>query len=419
MNKIKNALGYSALESIGSRVFDFAILWVVLNTLPEADIAKFGLATASIFFFNLVFYAPETALLRNQKVWIGEGKLDKYLSAFVSFASIKLLIHFALVWLIAVFSNEGAWLIYAVIFSAITQQIQLAEIARIYMRMELLQRQVAKFELFNKLALFVLCLFLFKVASLEFYFLIYFVWSFSVSVIWLSQLNKHANLKLLGVKTTAKMIWSASAGFSFWSHVSGVLTYYIYNANILYLSTFKVSPSDIALYTTISKVANLFFVIPMFFQSFVPVILSNSGAECDRRFKKLLLGNAALSFAQFLFFLVLGWWLAPIFGVKDENKAWDFYYLGLIISGGVLALNITRPLSTYLLIKTSPVKVMQLVFIPTAISATIMYAAGSRYFGIVGCAIGSGLAYSLMAIMLITLYINHKRVTATSAGVHS
>jgi len=416
MSQLKLALGYSAIESIGSRVFDFAMLWIVLNSLPETDIAKFGLATASIFFFNLVFFAPEIALLRNQKEWSKRGELDQYLSAFVSFASLKLIIHLVLVFLVAGILNAGHWLIYAIIFSAITQQIQLAEIARIYMRMELHQRQVAKFELISKITLCTLCLWLFKEASLEVYFIIYFGWSLVVSAMWLHQLNKYARLKFLGTKATANLIWSASAGFSFWSHISGILTYYIYNANILYLGAFKAPTEDIALYTIISKVANLFFVIPMFFQSFVPVVLSNSGSESNPRFKKLLLSNAGLSLTQFVFFLALGWWLAPVFGLKGTAKTWDFYYLGLIINGGTLALNLTRPLSTYLLIKTSPAKVMLLVFTPTAIAATILYAAGSFYFGIVGCAIGSGLAYALMAIMLITLYVNHKKPQQPAQG---
>ena len=419
MSQLKSALGYSALESIGSRVFDFAILWIVLNTLPETDIAKFGLATASAFIFNLVFFSPETALLRNQKEWKQTGELRNYLSAFVSFASLKLIIHLGLSILAVSVLNAGHWLIYAIIFSTITQQIQLAEIARIYMRMELQQRHVARFEIFSKITLCVTCLWLFEAASIEAYFSIFFGWSLVVSVLWLHQLNNQIRLQFAGIKVTANLIWSASTGFSFWSHFIGILTYYIYNANILYLGAFKAPTEDIALYTIISKVANLFFVIPMFFQSFVPVVMSNAGSESNAKFKKLLLSNAALSLIQFSFFLALGWWLAPIFGLKDASRTSNFYYLGLIINGGVLALNLTRPLSTYLLLKISPAKVMFLVFIPSAVVASLLYAAGSFYLGILGCAIGSGVAYAFMSIILTSMYIRHEHNAATNVGMRS
>lgn len=420
MSALKSALGFSALESIGSRVFDFAILWIVLNSLPEADIAKFGLATASIFFFNFFFFAPETALLRNQKEWKRRGELPDYLSAFVRFSTLKLFIHLGLAAVATGVLESAHWLIYAVIFSAITQQIQLAEIVRIYMRMELQQKRVAKFELTSKIVLCGACLWLFKAGSLDIYFGIYFLWSLVVAALWLYQLNKHLKLVPVSIRKSAKLVWTASTGFSFWSHFSGILTFYIYNANVLYLGALNTPTEDVALYTVVSKVANLFFVIPMFFQSFVPVVLSNSGPDSEAKFKKLLLSNAGFSLLQFAFFAILGWWAAPFFGLKDAARTWDFYYLGLIINGGILALNLTRPMSTYLLLNTPPRSVMLLVFVPSAIIASILYGAGSYLAGLLGCAIGSGMAYSFMALMLLIMYTQHRSsLRSVNAGVSS
>jgi O-antigen/teichoic acid export membrane protein len=409
MSQLRSALGYSAIESIGSRVFDLAILWIVLNSLPEADIAKFGLATASIFFFNLIFFGPETALLRNQKGWDKCGELSAYLSAFISFSILKLCIHLVLI--VCLFSTlDGShWLVYAVVFSVITQQIQLSEISRIYMRMDLQQRFVARFELSSKFILASACLILFEAGSIETYFAIYYVWSLVVSVLWIRLLSQQQGLQFTGVRTSIGLIWKASIGFSFWTHISGVLTYYIYNVNILFLGAVGASTEDVSLYTVISKVANLFFVIPMFFQSFVPVILSNSGDSSEQKFRKLLLSNAGLSLGQFFFFVVLGLWIGPFFGLKDETRVWDFYYLGLVISSGVLVLNLSRPLSTYLLIKTSPSKVMTQVFIPSAIVASMLYAIGSIYFGILGCAVGAALAYTFLGVMLGIKFIKYRK----------
>ncbi len=418
MSLLKSALGFSALESIGSRVFDFAILWIVLNTLPQTDIAKFGLATASLFFFNFVFFAPETALLRSQNEWKKKGELNDYLSSFIAFSALKLIIHIVLIIFAIITLDAAHWLVYAIIFSAITQQIQLAEIVRIYLRMRLQQQRVAKFELPSKIILCFACLSLLENGALSTYFGIYFTWSFIVSALWLNQLNNRLSLRYIGASASARHIWNASAGFSLWSHFSGILTFYMYNSNILYLGFFNAPTEDIAVYTTISKVANLFFVIPMFFQSFVPVILSNAGSSSEAKFRKLLASNAILSIAQFIFFIALGWWLAPAFGLKNTERTSDFYYIGLIINAGILALNLTRPLSTYLLLKTNPNKVMLHVFIPSAMIASILYATGSYYAGMIGCAIGSGVAYAFMAMMLLIMYSKSRKFTAaTVAGV--
>lgn len=409
---LKAALGYSAIESVGSRIFDFATLWILLNTLPTTDLAQFGLATSALFFFNFIFVAPETALLRYQKKWASEGRLSDNISSFIVFSLIKIAVHYILALSTYWYFGYIHWFIYAVIFSAITQQIQLAEIARIFMRMDLLQDRVAKFELFSKVALCIACLIVFKFPSLKCYFLIYFIWSLIIALCWLKQLADRVNIKFIGVKTAMNNVIESMLGFSFWSHIGGVLTFYIYNSNLLYLHMFSASEVDVALYTAVSKVANLFFVIPMFFQSFIPVVLSNSGMSADVKFRKILLANATLSLMQFIFFLVLGWLLAPFFGVKDVGRGHDFYVLGIIVNVGILLLNFSRPLSTYLLMQSSPRGIIAKVSIPSALLASAVYALGASQAGVYGCAIGSVLAYGFMALMLMTLYLKHKKLSA-------
>lgn len=406
---LKTALGYSAMESIGSRVFDFATLWIVLNTLPTPDLAQFGLATSALFFFSIIFIAPETALFRYQKEWASEGRLSVNVSSFICFSFIKISIHYALA-IGAYFYYAGFnWFVYAVIFSAITQQIQLAEIARIFMRMDLQQERVAKFELFSKLILCLACFMLFKHPSLYNYFIIYFVWSFIIALCWLWQLKGGFKLTFVGIVPSIYNVINSMLGFSLWAHISGILIYYINNSNILYLQLFSVGDDDIALYTVVSRVANLFFVIPMFFQSFIPVVLSNSGGSAESQFKKILLANGALSLAQFLFFLFFGWILAPFFGVKDVGDAKDFYILGLMVNVGILFLNFSRPLGAYLLMQGSPRKIMAFVYIPSAVLASGLYALGASRAGIYGCSIGMALAYGFMSLVVIILYFKHKK----------
>ncbi|EOX4279487.1 hypothetical protein ACPF34_002542 [Vibrio cholerae] len=407
MLSLRTAFNYAAIESIGSRVFDFVTLWMVLNTLNSEDLAKFGLATSVIFFFNLVFFAPETALFRYFKEWNESNEVGGYLSSYYKFSFFKLAVHYISILLVFLYFQTDHWMIYAIIFSAITQHIQCAEISRIYLRLALKQNYVASFEIKSKAILCLLCVFLFYNSSVTLYFSIYFLWSFIIALLWLYKVNKSISLINNSIRRVKNDVIHSLVGFSMWSHITGVLTYFIYNSNLLFLNNYTSSIQEVALYTAVNKVANLFFVIPMFFQSFVPVVLANDNGNSNK-FEKLLLVCGALSCFQFLFFLLFGKFLGGFFGVADDNIN-SFYDLGLILCFGVLLLNLTRPISTYLLIKASAKKVMGLVFIPSSIFALILYNIATYQFGSLGAAIASSIIYFYMALSLCIMFYQ-KRV---------
>ncbi len=405
----KKILSYSALESIGSRVFDFAILWIVLNSFSVEDIANFGLATSAIFVFNLFLITPETSLLKFQKTWLAESALVEYVSAFVSFSLLKILLHYAAAFFLYLHAKEFNWFFYAVIFSAIVQQIQAAEIARIYMRMELKQKKVARFELVSKLFLLLACLTLFVDSSIELYFSVYMFWSLVVTMVWLLSLRKNVQFSLIYNKKACSLIWQAMMGFSFWTHISGVMTLYIYNGSLLFLGWLSAETEQIALYTVVNKVANLFFVIPMFLQSFVPIVLANAGASQSHKFNRLLFASGVLSVGQFIFFTLFGYWLGSFFGLENVEDINMFYQLGLIVSIGTMILNLSRPLSTYLLIKCSPRRVMCVVFIPAFIIASFLYPVCINYSGTFGAALASSSVYIIMGVFLLLYYFWFKK----------
>ncbi|WP_447549989.1 hypothetical protein, partial [Vibrio cholerae] len=103
--KLKKAFSFSALESIGSRVFDIVTLWLILNSLQGEDLVNFGLATSTIFIFNFFLISPETSLLRKQKEWESEGRLESYITTFASFSILKIAFHYIAI--IILFLNYG------------------------------------------------------------------------------------------------------------------------------------------------------------------------------------------------------------------------------------------------------------------------------------------------------------------------
>jgi O-antigen/teichoic acid export membrane protein len=400
---LRSAFSYSAIESIGSRIFDFATLWIVLNHLNSDDLAQFGLATSSIFFFNLFFLSPETGLLRNQKAWTEKNRISCYISSFIKFSSFKITFHYIAAICVYLYAGEMNWFFYSIVFSAATQQIQAAEIARIYMRMSLKQNSVAHFELSSKLFLCLLCFILLFSPSIEIYFSIYLLWSLVIALLWLLKLSKCVAINNVPINTVYHCVKDSLLGFSIWAHITGVITYFLYNANILFLNYFSYTNDDIAMYTVVTKVSNLFFVIPMFFQSFVPVLLSNENADGKFTFRKVMLICISISLFQLCFYVMFGDHLGNIFGVSQENID-TFYNLGLWINLGIFFLNITRPLATYLIIKRPPFHLLLFVNIPTVISAIIIYPLFIHIYGLNGAAYGSLLIFTLMSLLICYRY---------------
>jgi len=144
----------------------------------------------------------------------------------------------------------------------------------------------------------------------------------------------------------------------------------------------------------------------MFFQSFVPVVLA-SAEYSTAKFNKLLLICGCLSISQFLFFVLFGRYLGSFFGVETKNID-SFYELGLILSFGVLLLNLTRPISTYLLITASAKKVMMFVFVPSSILALILYSIATSKFASLGAASASAMIYFYMALSLCIMFYQQK-----------
>ncbi|WP_339067885.1 hypothetical protein [Teredinibacter turnerae] len=394
---LRRAFSWSAIESIGSRGFDLVALWLVMNALPEAEIALFGVATAAIFLFNLLFIAPETSLLRYQKQWQDEGVLPSCLGAFVGFNTIKLLIH--VLGLVGVALSEGVnGVFYAILFSLTTQLLQMAEIARIYHRMDMQQSFVAKLEIASKLAWMIACSSVFYCRTAAWYFAIYTTWAFLFSIIWIGVLYRKTHF-FFTLRGMIRTVYETVKGFSLWSHLAGVVTLFLYNANVLFLQWFgNVEIADIALMTSVNKTANLFFVIPMFIQGFVPVMLANTNNQAGGM-REVLLGNGAISALQLASFLLAGSLLGQYFGVASDNLA-EYYGLGVWVCCGIFVLNVTRPISTFLMMKAPPWRVFVFIFLPVSVVAIFAFGYGAFKYQALGVVVASCAIYCLLAFML-------------------
>ncbi|QEO44557.1 hypothetical protein [Vibrio tarriae] len=399
--KLKKAFSFSALESIGSRVFDIVTLWLILNSLQGEDLVNFGLATSTIFIFNFFLISPETSLLRKQKEWESEGRLESYITTFASFSILKIAFHYIAIIILFLNYGELNWIIYAVVFSAATQQIQSAEIVRIFMRMNLRQKEVLRLEIFTKSALCLSCLYLFIQPNVSVYFLIYLLWSLLAVLVWWLVALKSVSFTRQSVNIFINNLKDSVVGFSLWSHLVGVISYFVYNSNLLFMKYYSFPTDTLALFTSITKVSNLFFVIPMFFQSFVPVLLSNSGDE--KSFNRLQLACSGFALVQFLIFLIFGKYLGLVFGVSQEYID-TFFKLGIWVNAGILLLNLTRPMATYIIIRKRPSALLWYVSLPTAVSTLFLYPLYIEYFDIYGAVYASFSVFLIMSMLILLRY---------------
>ncbi len=401
MKRFVGSLSYGILDQVVARVFDLGSLWVVMRALPEADLAAYGVATAMLFIFNLLLLVPENALMRDKKKWAEQGELPAYLAGFLLFAQLRI----GIVALIALGTGGvcgwNSAYFYACLFALAAQLIQLAELARLDFRIDLQQRQVFQVELLFKALLLCVLLVLFVYPGLLVYLGAYVGWAAVCSFYWSSRLRRKHHLGLRLPWADLRRAVQALRDFSFWQHLSGVVTYVIYNIDPWVLTWFAVATGAVSTYTLALKVSALFFAIPMFLQSMTTIFLVNCRSNDDkhRTFRRMFALNAGIALAQMLVFLVFGEQLGRIFrGGSLDLPA--FYEIGVVLSVGILILNLARPLLSDLVLHAPMQHLLLRAYLPTLLFALASYVGLTAVWGPLGCAIASAASYGLFALLL-------------------
>lgn len=402
MSRFRLSLTYGALEQIGVRVCDLLAMWLLMRTLPEADLATYGVATALLFVFSLLLVAPEAALMRDKKRWQAGGVLDSYLSGLLLFAWLRVLVVGVLAGVVAATQGLHQTFTYACLLACGVQLIQVAEVARLEHRVDMAHATVFKVELWAKLGFLACSALMFVQPGLQFYAGIYIGWYLVVALYWHGRLVRKHGLRWIPSWQTLPRAFDALRAFAFWQHLSGVVTYVMYNIDPWVLSRFGTPVSDVALYTAVLKISALFFAVPMFLQNMVTVFLVNSEVGTDRvqRFRKMFVANALISVAQYVFFIVFGAWLATVFRGQHASPA-AFHELGLIIGLGVLILNLVRPVMADLILHANMRALLLTAYLPALILSACAYVALTAWYGMAGCAWASTLSYTLFAGLIL------------------
>lgn len=401
MSRFSQALGYGALEQVALRALDFLTLWIVLHTLPEADLAAYGVATGMLFLFNVVLIAPESALLRDRMKWAASGELGAQLKAFLLFAELRILFLVVLAACAAWLEGPRGVLFYACVFSLIGQTIQLAEIARIDFRADLRQKTILATELPLKALLLALAALLFLAPGLINYLVIYLAWAVISALVWLRRFRHGQGVGINLEWRLLGRIRAVMGGFAFWQHLSWLVTCVVFNIDPWVLTWFAADTATVATYTLALKVAWMFFMAPVFLQTMTGILLLNSPSEAQRRriFRGMFQLNAGLSLAQFLIFAMAGEWIGRVFRGDDLNVEL-FLELGLILNLGGLALNLARPLIADLTLHGDVRRLLVAIHLPVLVVGIAGYLWLTPWLGAPGCALASALAYLVFALLL-------------------
>lgn len=402
MKQFRGSLSYGVLDQVVARVFDFASLWVVMRTLPEQDLAAYGVATAMLFLFNLFLLVPESSLIRDKKKWADKGELPAYLGGFLLFAELRIGIVILLSLCVGLLSGWDSLYFYACLFGLSNQLIQLAELTRLDFRIDLQQRQVFRIEILLKALLLSMVLVLFAHPGLHVYLGIYIGWAVVSALYWSYRLRQKHGISFHLQWSQLRYAWQALRDFSFWQHLSGVVTYVVYNIDPWVLTWFATATATVSTYTLALKVTALFFAIPMFLQSMTTIFLVNCKSEADkhRAFRRMFGLNAAIALGQMLIFVLFGEQLGFLFrGEALDTTA--FYELGAVLCLGVLVLNLARPLLSDLVLHAPMPRLLVRVFLPTLVFALTAYIVMTASMGPLGCAIASAMSYCLFAVLLL------------------
>jgi len=404
MKRFKMPLSYGFLDQVAARGFDFLSLWVVLRCLPEFDLAIFGIATAALFAVNLVFLCPENAIIRDKRRWEGNNILEEYLQGFLLFGQLRILVLiFFSIGFAATFGVDNPYF-YTCLFGLNAQIVQMSEISRLDFRVDLQQKTLFRAEFILKSLLLCFALVMFVIPKLPVYIGILIIWSSISATYWTYKITAKYKFKLSFQLKYLTYAFDALKKFSLWQHLSGTITFIIYNIDPLILSLYGVHSSKIAIYTVALKISAIFFAIPMFIQYMVSILLNNcdSNLEKEEILKKMFFTNLVISTIQLFLVLFWGVELGFVFRKEIADQS-EFYLLSLLITTGVFFVNIARPLLASMIINLPMKYILYRVYVPSLIASLIVYPLLTGTYGIIGCAVASMFSYVIFFTLILVL----------------
>ena len=192
-------------------------------------------------------------------------------------------------------------------------------------------------------------------------------------------------------------VWKSIRSYSIWTHFCGVLTYFIYRSDTIFLSMVAGLPI-VGHYNIALNLANLANIIPGIIAQQNSVAISNVDKSDVRNKITLTLLKVSILFGVFILLIYVFLAEYVVMLISEEAPSAQIYsYLIPIVVGLLIVKTIASPIVSLINISGSVRRLFFRVNLPTFLLSIIFYSASAFFCGAIG------LAYSNIIVSLVWL----------------
>lgn len=385
-NRIVKNIVYSLVEKIFIVACQFIASIAIVRLLRREDYGIIGVVAGFYTFMHLINISIDSIIFRDHKLY--KNELNKVFYNFFIFNVFKVIVFIILGSLISIFMSkiyDSRLFVYAITsITAIYAYESFIAPFSIYASSNFEQKDVARINICKQFCNVILLLGLCWYPSLKFIAIKDLIISFCFLIVWFFWMKKRFNVGFLKVNFLKdfdlKFILDTITDYSLWTHLSGVVTNFIYRSDTFFLSFFY-NLSIVGNYNIALNGANIANILPSLLGYQNSVALSN--VEQDKNLYKssnaFIRASLYIGIVTFFMFLLFGRIYVYILTGQKEEKI--FLNLMFIVSSLIIVKSFASPLISFINIKGSVKKLFINVLVPTGLSTALIYYFASKYYG--------------------------------------
>lgn len=404
---ITNVL-YSFAEKFASIGAQFLISIILIRLLSREDYGIIGTVVGYFVFVNFINISIESVILRDHKKIA--TNLSSYFSNFFFFNAAKSLCIIIIASFLSVYlvKNKGNLdYFYAITsFTSILIADSFVAPIMIYTTANFSQKIVTLFTTVRLIGNLILSLGLLIVPTIQYLAIKDIIISIIYSILWFTYFKKsYIHSFVFSYKQIDfKYLKTTIMEYSIWIHLNGVVTTFIYKADIFFLSLFY-NLQVIGNYNIALTAANVANIIPMILAYQNSIAISHAKNEVSANQISNIFIKVSLVISIFIIVIYLFFGKMYLRIITGDGSVDTIYQLMIpIVVGLVIVKSIASPLVAFINIKRDTKGLFSNVLFPTFIATSIVYVTTS-YFGNPLIVAISNIAVSLIWLGLLLHYI--------------
>lgn len=406
MNKIiiRNII-FSAIDQFILLISSLLSGLIIIRCIPRDQYGILGVVAGYYVFFNIINISIEAILLRDHNSYVNDLRKKMFdLIAFNFFKVFIILILSIFLFLFLNFIEDNINFLYAIgiIFTVLAYNAITSPITTLFSAKNNF-KLVAKINGFKN---FIKLIFLFSLileGSLKVYLIIEILISFLFILIWFKKVNINF-FKFSFFSIDLSFLKKTLYSYSLWTHLNGVVTYFLYKSDTFFLSFFE-NNYIIGNYNIALNSSNIANTIPSIlgYQNSVALSNINDKIEITNITNFFLTISLFFGFVVLISFVLLGKLYINLLTGDSEVDA-IFYCQIMIVVGLIISKYIASPLVALINIFGDVKDYFNNVSIILFVTVFFTYGLSAYYFGIYGIAF-SNILNAIFWLFLIIKYI--------------